>query len=220
MSPPIRDGSGSSIGSIRLGDGTEISEVRTGAGDVLFSGADVIDSMEDQDKAEYFDFFQGSNVQVSTARASDGSASFEWVGGKASIYSNSGLENYPVRGDTIRHDYFQATDGAASGFDFGGDNPQNSYGVFVDLNGKLELRRDTRNNGGSIQVLAISPISPPTGEFLTVEIVWGTPTITAEVRDASGTTLATVSADDSFFDSGGIGWSGDAGHFVDFARIV
>jgi len=38
MSPPIRDGSGSSIGAIRLGDGTEISEVRTGAGDVLFSG--------------------------------------------------------------------------------------------------------------------------------------------------------------------------------------
>ncbi|AFH21633.1 hypothetical protein OSG_eHP5_00215, partial [environmental Halophage eHP-5] len=37
MSPPIREGSGSSIGSIRLGDGTEISEVRTGAGDVLFS---------------------------------------------------------------------------------------------------------------------------------------------------------------------------------------
>jgi len=37
MSPPIRDGSGNSIGSIRLGDGTEISEVRTGAGDVLFS---------------------------------------------------------------------------------------------------------------------------------------------------------------------------------------
>jgi len=38
MSPPIRDGSGSDIGSIRLGDGSEISEVRTGAGDVVFSG--------------------------------------------------------------------------------------------------------------------------------------------------------------------------------------
>jgi hypothetical protein len=37
MSPPIRDGSGNGIGSIRLGDGTEIAEVRTGAGDVLFS---------------------------------------------------------------------------------------------------------------------------------------------------------------------------------------
>jgi len=37
MSPPIRDGSGNDIGSIRLGDGSEIAEVRTGAGDVLFS---------------------------------------------------------------------------------------------------------------------------------------------------------------------------------------
>jgi len=37
MSPPIRDGSGNSIGAIRLGDGSEIAEVRTGAGDVLFS---------------------------------------------------------------------------------------------------------------------------------------------------------------------------------------
>jgi len=37
MSPPIRDGSGNSIGSIRLGDGSEIAEVRTGAGDVVFS---------------------------------------------------------------------------------------------------------------------------------------------------------------------------------------
>jgi len=39
MSPPIRDGSGNSIGSIRLGDGTEISEVRTGAGNLVFSAA-------------------------------------------------------------------------------------------------------------------------------------------------------------------------------------
>jgi len=37
MSPPIRDGSGSEIGAIRLGDGSEIAEVRTGAGDVVFS---------------------------------------------------------------------------------------------------------------------------------------------------------------------------------------
>jgi len=44
MSPPIREGSGDSIGSIRLGDGTEISEVRTGAGDVLFSGSAIPDT--------------------------------------------------------------------------------------------------------------------------------------------------------------------------------
>jgi len=45
MSPPIRDGSGSSIGSIRLGDGSEISEVRTGAGDVVFSASAIPDSV-------------------------------------------------------------------------------------------------------------------------------------------------------------------------------
>jgi len=44
MSPPIRDGSGNSIGAIRLGDGSEISEVRTGAGDVLFSANAIPDS--------------------------------------------------------------------------------------------------------------------------------------------------------------------------------
>jgi len=44
MSPPIRDGSGNSIGSIRLGDGSEIAEVRTGAGDVLFRAAELPDS--------------------------------------------------------------------------------------------------------------------------------------------------------------------------------
>jgi hypothetical protein len=50
MSPPIRDGSGSSIGSIRLGDGSEISEVRTGAGDVVFSA--IPDSVVSQYKFE------------------------------------------------------------------------------------------------------------------------------------------------------------------------
>jgi len=44
MSPPIRDGSGDSIGSIRLGDGTEIAEVRTGAGDVVFGANAIPDS--------------------------------------------------------------------------------------------------------------------------------------------------------------------------------
>jgi len=48
MSPPIRDGSGNSINSIRLGDGSEISEVRTGAGDVLFSASAIPDSVTNQ----------------------------------------------------------------------------------------------------------------------------------------------------------------------------
>jgi len=65
MSPPIRDGSGSSIGSIRLGDGTEISEVRTGAGDVLFS-AGVPDSAVRQ-----FPFPQRSTSTIVEKLAND-----------------------------------------------------------------------------------------------------------------------------------------------------
>jgi len=52
MSPPIRDGSGNSIGAIRLGDGSEVSEVRTGAGDVLFSGSAIPDSATHQYKLD------------------------------------------------------------------------------------------------------------------------------------------------------------------------
>jgi len=51
MSPPIRDGSGDSIGAIRLGDGSEISEVRTGAGDVLFSA---VPPIPDSGVLQYF----------------------------------------------------------------------------------------------------------------------------------------------------------------------
>jgi len=59
MSPPIRDGSGSSIGSIRLGDGSEISEVRTGAGDVLFSAS--LNSIVSQYSAKEYN---GDNTNI------------------------------------------------------------------------------------------------------------------------------------------------------------
>jgi len=65
MSPPIRDGSGSSIGSIRLGDGSEISEVRTGAGDVLFSA--IPDSVEHQFVANTWSENTNWQDQVGTA---------------------------------------------------------------------------------------------------------------------------------------------------------
>jgi len=72
MSPPIRDGSGSSIGSIRLGDGSEISEVRTGAGDVVFDGGAIPDSVvwnsaaADYDGSAWADSLGGSNTVPDT----------------------------------------------------------------------------------------------------------------------------------------------------------
>jgi len=76
MSPPIRDGSGSSIGSIRLGDGTEISEVRTGAGDVLFSATSIPDSAVHRWKLD----------DVSTGTVTDSVGSFDGtVNGTTSV---------------------------------------------------------------------------------------------------------------------------------------
>jgi len=66
MSPPIRDGSGNSIGAIRLGDGTVISEVRTGAGDVLFSA--VPDSVVTQ-----YTFEDQTDPTADTVGSNDGS---------------------------------------------------------------------------------------------------------------------------------------------------
>jgi len=65
MSPPIRDGSGNSIGSIRLGDGSEISEVRTGAGDVLFSATTIPDASDLQNPDIYYTVTEGSGTSLS-----------------------------------------------------------------------------------------------------------------------------------------------------------
>ena len=72
MSPPIRDGSGNSIGAIRLGDGSEIAEVRTGAGDVLFSALpdSVVSHWEFEDEAT-----------ASTATDSESNNDLDIVGG-------------------------------------------------------------------------------------------------------------------------------------------
>jgi len=69
MSPPIRDGSGSSIGSIRLGDGSEISEVRTGAGDVLFSAV-TLPPVAASDLVAWYPFRAGTGEDI-TAGDSD-----------------------------------------------------------------------------------------------------------------------------------------------------
>jgi len=83
MSPPIRDGSGSSIGSIRLGDGTEISEVRTGAGGVLFSGNSVPDPVTDFTTAGDGGFTISTGTPLSVSHDNEGAGD---AGGMASTF--------------------------------------------------------------------------------------------------------------------------------------
>ena len=88
MSPPIRDGSGDSIDSIRLGDGSEISEVRTGAGDVLFSAS--LNSIVSQYSAKEYN---GDNTNIidlvgSNDVSETGSGTYNFI--------QSGINGYPA----------------------------------------------------------------------------------------------------------------------------
>jgi len=92
MSPPIRDGSGNSIGAIRLGDGTEISEVRTGAGDVLFSG--ILDSEANQKLVHRWPLSEDSDPFVDQIGSSDGTNN-----GKTQVTGNKYVDGAARQGD-------------------------------------------------------------------------------------------------------------------------
>jgi len=129
MSPPIRDGSGDSIGSIRLGDGSEIAEVRTGAGDVLFSASPIPDSALTQDLVAWYRFEDGdardyaSSSEFPSVTWGDSTA-FDGTVDGATFQSSGGVTDF----DT----------GANSGaFEFDGSNDylENIYPVQSNING-------------------------------------------------------------------------------------
>jgi len=174
MSPPIRDGSGNSIGSIRLGDGSEISEVRTGAGDVLFSG--ILDSVVNR-----VPFDDGSG---GTATASVGSADITlnnggtWTsnpafkGGTAAIYdqTDDGPSNWTPRSSLpitytirVRADADGLTGSNPANVIFrqdGGTRPELFYRTdnenwqLRDSNSSAKISQPQSTLEGSIQILA------------------------------------------------------------------
>jgi len=110
MSPPIRDGSGDSIGAIRLGDGSEIAEVRTGAGDVLFSGGGIPNSAVQNLKARDYD--GGNNNWVANIGTDVPDASGD---PSTTVVSIGGESFTAVRYDSSNADASQTTTQIATG---------------------------------------------------------------------------------------------------------
>jgi len=150
MSPPIRDGSGNSIGAIRLGDGSEISEVRTGAGDVLFSG--IPDSAVTQYRAE-------DENNTSTAIDSVGSNDAALTGTTYTTNSKVGTNALSHDGSNDETESVNANDlsagGSVDGYGFAGwfniqsnGSLANNYifDVSNDSNNRSSLTTD--GNGG------------------------------------------------------------------------
>jgi len=226
MSPPIREGSGDSIGSIRLGDGSEIAEVRTGAGDVLFSSLRVlIDSYEDGNLSEY-----NTNAAIGST-AFDGTNSLRLNNDTETFaYSGSGLGRYPQRGDTWEF-YYRFTGNTFANFSCQwalqsvlsgktqASDTYSGYGVQWSSSGatQVEIYEDgTSQDSGSISV--------STGNWYRNEVRFNNPVIEYEVFDPNGNSLLSLSFSSTTHDSGAFGFSSfqnsGADRFIDFIRVI
>jgi hypothetical protein len=144
MSPPIRDGSGNSIGSIRLGDGTEISEVRTGAGDVLFSGGAIPDS---QNLQTYYDPREESASDGDVISPTDQQGSLDATNGNGVEYQSSAINGQPAYyfdGAT----YWAQVPNSTSAFNYLHDGSGGTVYVVADIASDVGIFKRLVYNGG------------------------------------------------------------------------
>jgi hypothetical protein len=224
MSPPIRDGSGDSIGAIRLGDGSEIAEVRTGAGDVLFSAIpDIVDNFEVPDgpygsNEDITDFYNGDTgaFERQQSTVTEGSFALRQFGANSNANMTSpttgGLPNYPSRGDILEGFYYGGRDKTHSALITLSDNSSRGgiltddcYAINFDYRsgeGKISL-----SNGGSETTLATSSTAPPKQEWLSWRFELSDPTLRFVASDSRDNQLWDISATDSTFTGdGGFGF--------------
>jgi len=212
MSPPIRDGSGSSIGSIRLGDGSEISEVRTGAGDVVFNPVSVPDSENLQARYDFSAEDGSTPVADLTGNGYDLTGSYSGVSGSInSIQAGEfdGVDDYleaswagEAQPNTTYIVARLRTIGTAQ-FIFDGDTPE-SMGLLSDGNAQYRIL-----SGGS----AVVSGSSDTNNHI-FDVLWDSPDSNLSV---DGT--LTLSGDSGTADSDGITLAA-RGDLVNYADIV
>lgn len=170
----------------------------------------IVDDYEDGDIAEYAgDTGSYTTQQTTVYEGSYALQETDTSTGAAWLQSTSGLNAYPSQGDTwsVRVYLDQST-----------SNPFIQYALQSNTNGsdRYDLQLDSQNgdfkirvtSGGSTSTLASdTSVSYPSGEWLKVTVQWASDgTMTATVEDASGTQLSQISATDTTFTSGGVGF--------------
>jgi hypothetical protein len=229
MTPPINI-DGSTVDAVTI-DGSSVSEV-TVDGDTVFGGGPtvsaVIDDFEDGDISEYSGATGNATVQTSTVFNGTYALQFDTSGGANTITSTSGLSNYPSRGDTFQWYWRHSAGSTSSGMAFAvsaapfGSNDAYTFVIRGDSVNSIALRR---YDGGSRTTIATTNYDVPSGSWFKAYVDFQS-TITCEVRDLNDNTLASISASDSNYDSGGIGWrlndkTGSASTaYNDYAAIV
>jgi len=183
----------------------ELTGLTATDGKVVLPSGSTVDTFDDGDISEYSGD-TGSFETVSSPSV-NGQALHETTGtSPVRITSTSGLNYYPEHGDTITYRTRFSEDRAKSGFLFGvqSGSPQSS-GYLINLNNQgnaLEIEKD-----GEGSELATTATDFPENEWLTVTVDWESDgTISATVDDSSGSTIATVSASDTTYTDGGVGY--------------
>jgi hypothetical protein len=172
----------------------------------------IIDGFEDGDLSEYTD----SDVSVVTTRSYNGQYALQFTVGGTSGFQEfgdalsdegDGLNYYPDRGDEIVvWHWMDPQSTQCSWFDFFGkpDQSKDGYRATGTLfaNNPDELAFEVDRIGSA----STTNITYPRKEWFRVRIDWADPTITVIVEDQQGSELGRVSADDTTYDAGGVGW--------------
>jgi len=172
---------------------------------VTASTVSVIDNFEDNDLSEY----SGATGDFSTVTSpvKEGTYALQADGSTGSIIKSfSGLNNYPSRGDTVR--YWLYIPGAGVNEEVPvfhwakqGNGGEYQFSVRRGSENEIQLAVDS----GGFSILDTTSYTFPSDTWMEIEIDFQS-TITCRVLDDTGTLQASVSATDSTYDSGGIGF--------------
>jgi len=154
--------------------------------------------------------------------AYSGSYGLEADGKYDTLYSVSGLSNYPSAGDTIRGRVKFAENDCTTSFKFGYQSAGSDADTYELAMKSLGYRFDLgKSVDGSSTTLVGSDWDGSHGEWLTFEISWATDgSIAATLSDADGNTVASVSASDTTFTEGGIGIYNDGTVYWDDFELL
>ena len=181
------------------------------------------DVVEDFGRSSPLNEYGGSTgLFDTTGDAYEGSQALTNDGGDfGGVNSTSGLDTYPERGDTVHAHFQNAGDQNFAAVNFFAqsetDDPDR-YSVGISgVDGEFTL---WKTEDGSIETLDSSAPSSTTSGWYRVEFSTDSSTVTADLYDASSDDhLASVSASDSAFSSGGIGFR-SAGNGEVFDYVV
>lgn len=188
----------------------------------------LIDNFEDGDIAEY-----GGDTTVATVQQSvvnNGSYALEiTASANAGISSTTGLDNYPVQDQPFKCDFRIGADGNGYRILFATQSETSLPDSYqVRFNADLDELNLRLRSGGAGTTLATTAVNWANylDNWLTAEVDWKSDgTISVTILDSTGSSIASVSATDTTFSSGGFGvfanqLSGDAIVYVDYARYI